>query len=469
MVFTTLIFALEVTIDGLNYYLNENNHEAIVSNGNKWHGKLCIPSEVTYDRQTYKITGLNWNAFHDCSELTNIKISHTIEDVTHYNFNYEKILISPDLMNPFTGCTALESIEVAEDNPSMKSIDGVLFSKDGTSMYCYPAGIKATSYVVPKGVTWVGIEAVSNVHLRKIDLSENLKTICSGAFRNCTFDVMIIRGVLDTNSVNGSLINALSKSARLYVPTSEVARYKEVYSGTVLSLKEYEEEELVTFTAGQMATIVLPTEPDASKGKYYRLAGCEEGQIVFEQELQPRAHVPYIIMPSEDFSIELNAAELAGLKPDTVSIKGVRFIGTYMSEVLPSPGGDGGDSYYDIIDKTPDCSLSPSGETGMRAVVGALRAYLEVNPKVAGWDDPYTPGGTRAPGSDDEKMTIVLKDDPSGLQMVNGKLSNDKCYDLQGRLQPFPLGGNGKGGCFPLKGAGGPGIYIQNGRKVMKQ
>ena len=228
-------------------------------------------------------------------------------------------------------------------------------------------------------------------------------------------------------------------------------------------------EESVTFTIGQMATIILPAEPDASKGKYYRLDRVEDGQIVFEQEPEPRAHVPYIIVPSEDFSIDPETLELAGLSADTTSIKGISFIGTYMSEVLPSPGGDGGDSYYDIIDQTPDCSLSPSGETGMRAVVGALRAYLEVNPKVAGWDDTYTPGGTRAPGSDDRKMTIVLKDDPSGLQMVNGKLSNDKCYDLQGRLQPFPLGENGKGGCFPLKGAGGPGIYIQNGRKVMKQ
>ena len=214
----------------------------------------------------------------------------------------------------------------------------------------------------------------------------------------------------------------------------------------------------VSFTAGQIATIVLPTEPDASKGKYYRLDRIDGNEIVFEQELHPQAHVPYIIVPNEDFSIELNAAELAGLKPDTVSIKGVRFIGTYMSEVLPSPGGDGGDSYYDIIDQTPDCSLSPSGETGMRAVVGALRAYLEVNPKTAGWDDPYTPGGTRAPRDDDEKMAIVLKDNPNDLQMVNGKSSNGKCYDLQGRRL----------NSLPLKGVERGGIYIENGRKVLR-
>ncbi|MBR1499387.1 MAG: hypothetical protein IJ615_07165, partial [Bacteroidaceae bacterium] len=121
-----------------------------------------------------------------------------------------------------------------------------------------------------------------------------------------------------------------------------------------------------------MATIVLPTEPDAGKGKYYRLAGCKEGEIVFERELQPRARVPYIIVPSEDFSIDPAELELAGLTGDTVSVDGVRFIGTYMSEVLPSFGGDGGSSfYYDIIDQTSDCSPLPGEGQGVRLLVGA--------------------------------------------------------------------------------------------------
>ena len=191
----------------------------------------------------------------------------------------------------------------------------------------------------------------------------------------------------------------------------------------------------VTFSAGQMATIVLPTEPDASKGKYYRLAGCKDGEIIFEQELQPRAHVPYIIMPSEDFSIDPAELELAGLTGDTVSVDGVRFIGTYMREVLPSLGGDGGSSfYYDIIDQTPDCSPLPGEGQGVRLLVGALRAYLLVDWKTTGWNDPYTQGGTKTPL---EKMPIVLRDNATSIagcpQMVNGKSSNGKCYDLQGR------------------------------------
>ena len=207
----------------------------------------------------------------------------------------------------------------------------------------------------------------------------------------------------------------------------------------------------VTFSAGQMATIVLPTEPDAGKGKYYRLAGCKDGEIVFEQELQPRAHVPYIIMPSEDFSIDPAELELAGLTGDTVSVDGVSFIGTYMREVLPSLGGDGGSSfYYDIIDQTPDCSPLPGEGQGVRLLVGALRAYLLVDWKTTGWNDPYTQGGPKDPL---EKMPIVLRDNATSIagcpQMVNGKLSNDKRYDLQGRRT------NKK----PARG-----IYIERGR-----
>ena len=209
----------------------------------------------------------------------------------------------------------------------------------------------------------------------------------------------------------------------------------------------------VTFSAGQMATIVLPTEPDASKGKYYRLAGCKDGEIVFEQELQPRAHVPYIIMPSEDFSIDPAELELAGLTGDTVSVDGVRFIGTYMREVLPSLGGDGGGFYYDIIDQTPDCSPLPGEGPGVRLLVGALRAYLLVDWKTTGWNDPYTQGGTKTPL---EKMPIVLRDNATSIgscpQTVNGESSNREYYDRQGRRSSEK----------PTRG-----IYIVDGKKKM--
>jgi len=175
----------------------------------------------------------------------------------------------------------------------------------------------------------------------------------------------------------------------------------------------------VTFTQDQMATIILPSAPDASKGKYYRLDRVEDGQIIFEQELQPRARVPYIIVPDEDFCIDPSSLDLEGLTKDSVSIEGVSFIGSYVRKALPQRGsGEGADSFYiDIIDTTPDCTPLPGEGQGERLFIGALRAYLLVN-----WSDPYNPGGTRGPN---DKLGIVLKDDPNGMiEIENSKFNN---------------------------------------------
>ena len=206
----------------------------------------------------------------------------------------------------------------------------------------------------------------------------------------------------------------------------------------------------VTFTSGQMATIILPTTPDASKGKYYRLDRYEDGQIIFEQELQPQAHIPYIIVPSEDFSIDINNMELEGLQSDTVSIEvtfegqaesqSICFIGSYVSEELEQQEG----CCIRIIDTTPDCSFSYSGETGKGAfLVGALRAYLT-------WDDPIDHGGAKGRGD----MEIVLRDYGTNIKThSNSPLKGENKYDLSGRKIV-----NGK-----LHG-----IYIENGQKRAK-
>ena len=210
----------------------------------------------------------------------------------------------------------------------------------------------------------------------------------------------------------------------------------------------------VTFTKDQMATIILPTEPDASKGKYYRLDRVEDNQIIFEQELQPQARVPYIIVPDEDFSIDPSTLDLEGLIQDEVSIEGISLIGSYHREELPAlTGGDGEESsYIDLIDTTSDCGVTISAETGKEVLfIGALRAYLIVS-----WDDPINPGGARSPK---DKLEIVLKDHKTGVgdaQRLNdkGQMKND-IYNLAGQRVD-----NSK---LPR------GIYIEDKKKVFKK
>lgn len=201
--------AQQVTIDGLRYYLYPDKNEAVIDKGNTWSGDLEIPSEVCYEGNDYEVKGIVYDAFYDCTELTKVKIPKTISYFVFHHYGQGYSAISPYYYNAFQGCTSLESIEVDSDNPFLSSIDGVLYSKDGTKLYCYPAGIKAESFVVPESVTWIGgyafatnqyvvyVELPATAGLRdgifsdckkleRVKFPDNLTSIVSAMFFGCT-------------------------------------------------------------------------------------------------------------------------------------------------------------------------------------------------------------------------------------------------------------------------------------------
>ena len=446
--FTTIavlsIDAVRTNVGGLNYTLIKESHEAIISYGNKCIGELDIPSEVNYNGETFVVKSMIWKAFYDSPELTKVRIPKTLESVMHYYPNdpdegdIETILVSSDVMNPFSRCYSLESIEVDEENPSMKSVDGVLISKDGTRLYCYPIGKQQEAYSIPEDVEWIGANAFEGSHnLTTLTIPNNITHICSCAFQNCNnlTDLYCYAENVPTTGVNVFNESPIA-SATLHVPAGSIDKYKAQSPwsrfGNIVAMPTLDP---VTFTEGQMATIILPAAPDASKGKYYRLDRYEDGQIIFEQELQPQAHIPYIIVPNEDFSIDLRTLDLTGLSRDTVSIAGISFIGSFTSEEFDYEEG----AYIDIIDKTPDCRFDES------CVIGALRAYLLVH-----WDDPYNQGGTRVPPLN--KRGIVLRDYETGISMPSVSNKKNTLFDLQGRK---------------LQGKPTRGIYIGNGQKIL--
>ena len=201
--------AQQVTIDGLRYYLYPDKNEAVIDKGNTWSGDLEIPSEVCYEGNDYEVKGIVYDAFYDCTELTKVKIPKTISYFVFHHYGQGYSAIAPYYYNAFQGCTSLESIEVDSDNPFLSSIDGVLYSKDGTKLYCYPAGIKAESFVVPESVTWIGgyafatnqyvvyVELPATAGLRdgifsdckkleRVKFPDNLTSIVSAMFFGCT-------------------------------------------------------------------------------------------------------------------------------------------------------------------------------------------------------------------------------------------------------------------------------------------
>ena len=268
-----------VTIDGLLYKLDLGTHTAMVANTNNWEGELNIPEQVAYDGETYTVNSLEWLAFDFCKTLTKVRIPKTVVNIYHYDF-FEAC------KNPFRSCTSLESIEVDEANPSMCSIDGVLFSKDKTQLFCYPAGAKRETYSVPDGVTWIGGDAFaynssltsiympnSVAHmafstfcncksLNSIRLSENIKYIEAYTFDSCDnlrfldipesvmgfgesvfryspLDTLIIRGTFPDGLRNDTFYFVDKERTVIYCQPSEINKFKTVFKGTVLPLGDW--------------------------------------------------------------------------------------------------------------------------------------------------------------------------------------------------------------------------------------
>ena len=377
-----------VTIGGLNYFLYLDRNEAVLTGGNNCSGEVDIPSEVNYNEETFVVKSMVYNTFYYNSELTKVKIPKSIESIRHsypYDPNDEDAptgMVSSDYMNPFKGCTALESIEVDEENPSFKSVDGVLFSKDGTRLYCYPAGAQRESYTIPDGVEWIGTGAFEhNQYISTLTIPNSLKQICNYIFADCSNlkDVYCYAEDVPVTFSN-AFKDFLIASATLHVPAGSIDLYKTTSPwsefGNIVEIP------LVTFTKGQVATIILPITPDADKGRYFRLDRWEDDKIILEEEPQPQARTPYVIIPNEDFSINLNTLDVTGLRFDTVRIEAVsplhpprmaeiRFVGTYSKRNI---GYKDNGFHLIILDTTSDCYYLEGGSI----VMSPLHAHFEV-------------------------------------------------------------------------------------------
>lgn len=133
-------------------------------------GDVVIPEHLVYKGQSRPVTSIDGRAFMDGEELTSLSIPATVSEIA----------------SGFSGCLNLEKIEVAAGNPSYKSVDGVLFSKDGKELLAYPASRLGDSYTVPKEV----------------------ETIAWGAFMGCKNlkEILVEDGNPNYRSLDGVLV-----------------------------------------------------------------------------------------------------------------------------------------------------------------------------------------------------------------------------------------------------------------------
>ncbi len=109
-------------------------------------------------------------AFDDCENLTEVTLPASFNTYDSY-LQY---------------CDSLESIAVAESNPNFKSVDGVLYSKDGSVLYCYPADKEGDAFAIPAGTTKLAMSAFcGNMNILTVTAPDSLREIGDSAFYDC--------------------------------------------------------------------------------------------------------------------------------------------------------------------------------------------------------------------------------------------------------------------------------------------
>ena len=120
---------------------------------------LIIPS-------TYKglpVTELDSTAFYGCVALEKIIIPSTITSMGEAIFDK---------------CSSLTNIVVDVNNPSYKSIDGILYSKNEKTLVYYPEGKTEKEYSVPVGTEIIGTNCFNgNPHIETINIPNTVTQV----------------------------------------------------------------------------------------------------------------------------------------------------------------------------------------------------------------------------------------------------------------------------------------------------
>ena len=158
------------------------------------------------------VENIGYSAFSSCYNLETVTLGNSVSNINSYAFSYCGNIASVELPNSVTfigdyafcnsdietvdipatvwsfGSMAfsgysLTAINIDEENNNYKSVDGVLYSKDGTELIAYPRAKAGTSFVVPDDVITIYSNAFSeNQYLTSVTLGSNVETIGSSAF-----------------------------------------------------------------------------------------------------------------------------------------------------------------------------------------------------------------------------------------------------------------------------------------------
>lgn len=185
-----------------------------LNDGDAWSSKLKTAKHIVVSEG---VTSIGVNVFMDCGTVEDITLPEGITSIGDHAFALSRNLKSINLpssltklgeevfaecsslksitipanltsfnANAFTECTSISAYSVAPENTSYTAVDGVLFSKDKSTLVAYPNGKAGTSYSIPDGTVNIGKMSFNyNSTLNTITLPNSVSSIGDKAFFYC--------------------------------------------------------------------------------------------------------------------------------------------------------------------------------------------------------------------------------------------------------------------------------------------
>ena len=172
--------AIEFTVDGLRYSVNNDNTTVTVagySSGSGPTGDLTIPESVTYGDISYPVTSIGDEAFYDCSGLTIVTIPNSVTSIGGEAFSgtawYNN---QPDGL-VYAGLVAYQYKGTMPSGTSIVLKEGT----KGIADWAFGGCSGLTNLTIPNSVTSIGDNAFYGCYgLTRIDAYPNPEKVGTG-------------------------------------------------------------------------------------------------------------------------------------------------------------------------------------------------------------------------------------------------------------------------------------------------
>lgn len=241
-------------IDDWAFEDNQSITSVVIPEGVKYIGAWAFEEcrNITSVKFPEGLIVIGFDAFCGCRKLKNVTIPSTVNSGIAFVF-----------------CKEMTAITVAESNPYFKSVDGVVYSKDGTRLVYVPAG-RTGEFIVPCGVEAIEPEAFAGGSLSSIHIPEWVDYISTeGPFVECRKlkSITVDEDNPNYKSVDGVLFSK-DESLLIAYPAGKTGVSVYTVPQTVTRLGDD------VFSGCQFKGIVLPST--LSRLSYETFEGCEK-------------------------------------------------------------------------------------------------------------------------------------------------------------------------------------------------